>query len=402
MPSDVTADILIAGTGPAGLVSALLANQADFDTALVGPPVRLDDARTTTLMAPALKVLERLGIDIGFSGEAAPLRTMRIIDGTSRLIRSPMATFRASEIDEPYFGLNIPNRVLNQTLFKAVENTGICRIEAMVADWRPGSEQVLAHLDNGSTASAKLAVAADGRNSPARVAAGLKIHNRPHHQTAFVATFSHERDHGGISTEFHTETGPFTQVPLPGAKSSLVWVVRPGEAENLLAMADDEISLCIENKMQSMLGKITVDGDRQAYPLSTGRPSAFSAKRFALVGEAAHVFPPIGAQGLNLGIRDAVDLMSVAATHRADPGSSQAQAAYERARRVDIMARIGAVNLLNQSLLSGFLPTQMIKAAGMSALSRIAPLRGFFMREGMHPGSGFSGLISSLRKQVGR
>lgn len=402
MPPRDSADILVAGTGPAGLVAALLAQDAGFRTILVGPPVRLDDARTTTLMVPALEILQNLGVDSEFDGKAAALRTMRIVDGTGRLIRSPVATFHASEIGESCFGMNIPNQVLNEALAAAIRSSNVDWRESLVADWKSQTNDILATLNNGIAITAKLAAAADGRNSPARAAAGLSVTNRPYRQSAFVSSFFHERPHEGISTEFHTETGPFTIVPLPGNRSSLVWVVTPQEAETLASLEKGELAWRIEERMQSMLGKITMEGAGQTYPLSSGLPSAFAANRIALIGEAAHVFPPIGAQGLNLGIRDARDLISVASAHRADPGSSTTMSAYERLRRPDIFARAGAVALLNRSLLSDFLPTQAVRSAGLAMLSGFSPLRGFFMREGMRPGSGFASLFSSLRKQVGR
>lgn len=394
--------IIVAGTGPVGLVSALLLDRAGLAVALVGPSVRLDDVRTTALMRPALECLGSLGIDTHFSGAAAPLKTMRIVDATRRLVRSPTATFHAAEIGEEDFGMNIPNSALNAALAKAVDAaTRIRRFEGMIGQWLPGASSIRASLADGTRLDAKLAVAADGRESPARRAAGLGIISRQHRQTAFVTTFGHDRGHGDISTEFHTETGPFTIVPLPKNRSSLVWVVRPREAEALLMLDDGELSRRIEDGMQSMLGKIRVDGPRQAYPLASGIPTAFAARRIALVGEAAHFFPPIGAQGLNLGIRDAVDLAAVAAAFREDPGSERALSAYDRARRPDILARAGAVAALNESLLSGFLPLQILRSAGLGMLSALSPLRSFFMREGMQPGSGFAALVHRDGKRSG-
>ncbi len=396
------AEILVAGTGPAGLATALLAHQAGFAVVLIGPAVNMTDARTTTLMLPSLEALERVGIDTEFGGHAAALSTMRIVDGTKRLIRAPVATFRASEIGETHFGMNIPNSVLNQSLSLAVRTAGIRWLETLVDDWVLYDTHVTAVTKDGNSVEGKLVAAADGRNSPARNAAGITLTNRPYRQSAFVTTLNHERDRAGISTEFHTETGPFTIVPLPGKRSSLVWVVAPNQVDHLLALSRGELSIRIEQRMDSMLGKISIDGDPQVFPLSSSLPSAFAANRVALVGEAAHVFPPIGAQGLNLGLRDACDLVKVAEAHRADPGTASAMATYERARRPDILARTGAVSLLNQSLLSDFLPTQFVRSTGLAILSGFAPLRGLFMREGMRPGSGFSAAASAMREQIRR
>jgi 2-octaprenyl-6-methoxyphenol hydroxylase len=225
---------------------------------------------------------------------------------------------------------------------------------------------------------------------------------RAYRQSALVFNFGHGRDHGFVSTEFHTETGPFTQVPLPGRRSSLVWVVRPERAEELAAVSDEELSALVEEKMQSMLGKVTVEPGRQVYPLSAAMPTRFAHDRIALVGEAAHVFPPIGAQGLNLGIRDVRDLVTIAARHADDPGAPAAMRAYTLKRGPDIVARTGAVDALNRSLLSDLLPAQLARSAGLGLLSAFAPLRAFFMREGLEPGSGFARAFSGSREEVRR
>lgn len=403
MQDGMGADVVVAGSGPAGLIAALAFAREGFAVMLVGPAVAGEDRRTTALMTPSLAFLDRLGVLDGLVPEAAPLKVMRIVDATRRLVRSPPVTFRAAEIGEDRFGLNIPNRHLNRVLSEAVAaEPRIDRLKTTVARWELLPERAVAHLADGAAVEALLAAAADGRGSPAREAAGITTRRNALAQAALVANFAHAREHDFISTEFHTETGPFTQVPLPGRRSSLVWVVRPETADELAALPDDELARRIENQMQSMLGKVTMEPGRQVYPLATVSPLAFAAHRVALVGEAAHVFPPIGAQGLNLGIRDVEELCGIAARHPSDPGSTDALSEYDRRRRADIFARSGAVNLLNRSLLSGFLPAQLARFAGLGALGALAPLRGFFMREGLRPGSGFSAIGSRLREQVRR
>jgi 2-octaprenyl-6-methoxyphenol hydroxylase len=403
MNSPTSPEIVVAGTGPAGLAAALDLARLGFRIILAGPVPRDDDERTTALMRPALAILQRIGVFDALIGKAAPLEVMRIVDATRRLIRSPVATFRAAEIGEEYFGLNIPNRQLNQALRAAV----LARPEiewrrSLVEGWVIGQDEIVAKLADGARVAAALAVAADGRLSPARESAGIAVSTRSFPQSAFVVNFGHSRGHGFISTEFHTETGPFTQVPLPGRRSSLVWVVRPETAAELAALDDAALSRRIEDRMQSMLGRVSVEPGRQIYPLTATVPARFAANRVALVGEAAHVFPPIGAQGLNLGMRDISDLSRIAAENRDDPGSGKALAAYDRERRPDILARAGAVSLLNISLLSDMLPAQLARSAGLGLLGRIAPLRAFFMREGLQPGSGLASILSDLRDQIRR
>ncbi|MGX8007579.1 UbiH/UbiF family hydroxylase [Mesorhizobium sp. ORM8.1] len=403
MQQNENARILVAGSGPAGLTAALGFAEAGFAVTLVGPEAATGDGRTTALMNPALKVLDRLGVLAGLRPQAAPLKVMRIVDATRRLVRSPTVTFRASEIGEEQFGLNLPNKVLIPLLAGAVsDHAGIEWRKSMVETWRLDVDQAHAVLADGGEISAALVVAADGRTSPAREAAGIKASARPYPQSALVVNFSHRSEHGFVSTEFHTETGPFTQVPLPGRRSSLVWVVEPETAQELAALDDDTLSTRIEEQMQSMLGRVAVEPGRQVYPLSAASPGRFAQNRVALVGEAAHVFPPIGAQGLNLGIRDIDDLIGIASENRDDPGSRKCLATYDTRRRPDIWARSGAVNLLNMSLLSDMLPAQLVRSAGLNALGSFAPLRAFFMREGLRPGSGFRALAGGSRKETTR
>lgn len=396
-------NIIVAGTGPAGLVAALSLAQIGFEVTLAGPAVVTDDRRTTALMLPAIELLDRLGVGGAVRAAAAPLETMRIVDATRRLLRSPVVTFRAQEIGEPHFGLNVTNRDLNAALEAAVlRSNAIEWRKAMVTGWNLGPETATAILQGGQAIEAKLAVAADGRLSPAREAAGIAVAGRTLPQSALVLTFRHTRPHGSISTEFHTETGPFTQVPLSGDRSSLVWVVAPSTAQDLMALDDASLSARVEEKMQSMLGRVTIEPGRQVFPLTASTPHRFANNRVVLVGEAAHIFPPIGAQGLNLGLRDVADLTDIATKFRSDPGSDRALAAYDAKRRPDILARSTAVNLLNRSLLSDLLPAQIARSAGLSALGALGPLRAFFMREGLRPGSGFSAAFGSLREQVRR
>ncbi|PZO79372.1 MAG: UbiH/UbiF family hydroxylase [Mesorhizobium amorphae] len=373
-------ETIVAGAGPAGALAALALAHEGFEVVLVGP-VPAADRRTSAVMVPGLEHLERFGLADKLKREGAPLRAMRIVDATRRLLRSPPVTFRASEIGEEAFGWNIPNAGLNAVLADAVDaEPRIRRITESVTHWVSDETGVTAALSSGSALRAKLAVAADGRSSPAREAAGIEVLRRKLPQSALVVNFRHSRDHGFVSTEFHTETGPFTQVPLPGQRSSLVWVVRPEEASALAGLDDFELSRRIETRMQSCLGAVEVEPGRQVYPLASALPRRFAAKRTALVGEAAHLFPPIGAQGLNLGIRDVRDLAEAAARDRTDPGSTSVLDSFDRKRRTDVVARSAGVELLNQSLLSSALPVQLGRGLALTALERIPRLRGALMR----------------------
>lgn len=394
------ADVLVSGAGPAGMIAALELARAGRSVVLAGPPSASDDRRTTALMMPSLDRLDAFGIGDELRRAGAPLKVMRIVDGTSRLIRARPVEFHAGEIDRDAFGWNFPNLALNKALAGAVAATpAIRRIERLVETWTIGDGGVVATLGDGRV-EARLAVAADGRKSPARDAAGITVDWQTWPQTALVLTFGHSRPHGFVSTEFHAEAGPCVQVPLPGNRSSLVWVNTPAQAEALMALNDEALALKVEERLDSILGRVTLEPGRQLWPLANAVPGRFARNRVALVGETAHVFPPIGAQGLNLSIRDAADLAACVSA-AADPGADEVLERYDRLRRPDIHGRLTAVSMLNRSLLSDLVPVQLLRAAGLGLLSRLPPLRALFMREGMAPGSGLRAIPSALREKVG-
>jgi 2-octaprenyl-6-methoxyphenol hydroxylase len=376
------------------MCAALAFANAGFSVALIGPKRVGADQRTTALMLPAINLLSDMGVWQDIVASAAPLKKMRILDGTTRLIRSQPVTFHASTINEEAFGWNMPNESLLEALEGSIAKAvNLTRFDALVSSVITHDEGVSCELGNGANIQSKLLIGADGRNSLARKAAAIEVRQWSYPQVAMVLAFAHTRSHQFISTEFHTQTGPFTIVPLPGDRSSLVWVVHPSDVGKMREKADGDLAIELEEKMHSILGKITLDTPRQFYPLSGQTPSAFAASRIMLVGEAAHVFPPIGAQGLNLGLRDVSEALKSALESREDPGAPKAMKTYNAARRADILLRTGAVDLLNRSLLSDFLPVQLARSLGLGLLSSVPTLRDIFMREGMRPGSGIRAMF---------
>lgn len=391
----------VVGGGLAGFIAALALARSGRSVALIAPAPERTDLRTTALMDQSVRFMERLGLWERVAPDAAALSTMQIIDGTARLIRAPIARFRSSDIGIAAFGYNFVNSSLLAALADAVAaEPNVTQHHALVENVSIEPDGVRLTLQGGEVVEAEFVVGADGRKSRIREAAGIGIRTWAYPQSAVVLNFAHTLPHGDTSTEFHTETGPFTQVPLPGNRSSLVWVVKPEEAEAMKALSPEALGARIEARMQSMLGKVTVEDGVQVWPLSSLVASRFGKGRIALIGEAAHAFPPIGAQGLNLSLRDIITLTELLGTVRERPVPADAGDRFDRRRRLDVLSRTYSVDLLNRSLLSGFLPVQMVRAAGLHLLSGFAPLRNMLMREGVEPGRGFSALPRMLKEAV--
>ncbi len=396
-------DFAIVGGGLAGSVAALALGNLGYKTALIAPAPSREDSRTTALMAQSIRFLEELGVWQAVLPHAAALSTLQILDGTNRLFRAPPVRFQSSEIGLEAFGYNIPNSALLSELRAAVQaHAGITEMHASCTSIDLSATPVVLGLDTDMTVTAGFVIAADGRNSFVRSSAGIDVRRWAYPQTAVVLNFEHSLPHGNMSTEFHTQTGPFTQVPLPGNRSSLVWVQDAGGADRLVSLGPEALSRQIEQCMQSVLGKVAVAGPVQVWPLSGMAARQFGTGNVALIGEAAHVFPPIGAQGLNLSLRDIMALCELAgpkAGHGLAPGTGDR---FDRKRRLDVHSRTASVDLLNRSLLSGFLPVQMLRAGGLHFLASVRPFKNFIMQEGIEPGRAFRTFPDMLRKQIRR
>lgn len=392
-------EIAVIGGGLAGMIAALQMARGGRRTLLVAPEAA-SDRRTTALMDQSIRLIDRLGLWAPLSPSANPLSTMRIIDGTERLLRAPPVSFRSAEVDLEAFGYNFPNAALAEILAGAVAaEPNLTRRNTTATAFALDTAKARITLADGESVEADFVIGADGRASPTRAAAGLSLRRWSYPQTALVLNFAHALPHDDMSTEFHTADGPFTQVPLKGRRSSLVWVMKPARAEALKALPAEDLSRLVEERMQSMLGRVTVEDGVQAWPLSGMMANRFGKGRVALIGEAAHVFPPIGAQGLNLSLRDIETLAGLLASPPLGPVAADAGDRFDRRRRLDIASRTVSVDLLNRSLLSDFLPVQMLRAAGLHLLSGLAPLRNIVMREGVEPGRGLKAIPDLFRRR---
>jgi len=384
-----SSDAIVVGGGPAGLTAAIAFAEGGIDTVLVGKKPRQPDNRTTALLAGSVTALQTLGVWALCEHSAAPLRVLRIVDDTGRLWRAPEVRFTSGEVDLDAFGYNIENRHLVAALEQRAGVLPRLRIiEDEVRAATSVDHGVTVELANGKSLWAALVVGADGRRSMCREAAGIAVDERSYPQSALTVCLRHSRPHHDTSTEFHTASGPFTLVPLRGNRSSLVWVLDPHDANQLAELDDTELAGEIEQASHSILGKIEVESGRGLFPLHVTTVRRFADKHIALVGEAAHVLPPIGAQGLNLGLRDAATIGELAVGARRDGqdiGGTDVLTRYDRMRRADIGSRTLAIDLLNRTLLSDFLPAQVLRGLGLYLIDNVAPLRRALMREGIAP-----------------
>ena len=382
-------DVAVVGGGPAGLAAAIALAESGARTALIARRAPYADNRTTALLGGSVDFLQALDVWPRCKDNAAALQAMRLVDDTGRLIRAPEVRFSAGEIGLDEFGYNIENRLLMAALEeRAAGLAALTWFDDDAAAVSPGDAEVVIRTGEGKSLSSRLVAGADGRHSLCREAAGIEVKRRELNQSALTFNVGHSRPHRNISTEFHTPQGPCVFVPLPGDRSSIVWVSAPKEAARLLALSDGELSEAAETRSHSVLGRLRAEPGRHLFPLAIEQPRQFAKSRIALVGEAAHVIPPIGAQGLNMGLRDAADLADLvreAMLSGEDPGSPRVMKRYDSTRRADVLSRTFAIDIANRSLLSDFLPMQSLRAAGLHLMGSFGPLRRFAMREGLAP-----------------
>jgi 2-octaprenyl-6-methoxyphenol hydroxylase len=380
---------IVVGRGPAGLIAACLLAHAGVKTVSIARDGAMEDPRTVALIQPSLRLLEQIELWPGTLREtAAPLRKLRLVDDTGAAIAAPPLSFDARELGQEAFGWNVPLIQLVPQLRQCLERLGAVIVDGEVQELDRRQDPLVVRLTPAGHVQAPVLIAADGAQSRIRELSHAAVERWSYPQTAIATSFAHSIPHRDVSTEYHKASGPFTTVPLPGKRSSLVWMEHPKRAADIMQLADAELAAEIQIATHGELGLIGDIGPRRAFPMQGLMAKALANNRVILAGEAAHVVPPIGAQGLNMSFRDAAwaaELIGKAVHIGHDPGSPDIMRAYDTDRRSDIVPRQAVIGLMNRSLLAGMLPFDGARALGLAALNAFGPLRRTVMRFGLAP-----------------
>jgi 2-octaprenyl-6-methoxyphenol hydroxylase len=395
--AQVETDVLVSGAGVAGLAAAAAFATAGFRVVCVdpAPPVTVEDdadadLRTTAILQPGVAVLEAAGLWQRLATHATALQVMRIVDAGGvkaepRVIRD----FDAADVSDKPFGWNLPNWLLRREMVaRLAELPGV--------DFRPGTgtvsvtardREAIVGLGDGARVRARLLVAADGRDSAVRRALGIGVRTRRYGQKAVVFAVTHPIPHGNVSTEIHREGGPFTLVPLPDREgrpcSAVVWMDRGAEAVRLAALPPAAFEAEATARSCHLFGPLRLATRRSLWPIITQVADRLTAPRTALMAEAAHVVPPIGAQGLNMSLADLRVLIDLAVARPEGLGDAAMLDAYARARRGDVAMRVAGIDMLNRASMLGAQGLRDLRAGALEMLYSVAPLRRALMRTGL-------------------
>ena len=390
-------DILISGGGIAGLTAAAAFGSAGFSVICVdpAPPVTERDAkgadmRSTAMLQPARRVLEEAGVWETLAPHAAALQIMRVVDAGGETAEPRVSReFNAAELSDQPFGWNFPNWLLRREL--------VARLAALdTVAFRPGTgttslftrtASARVGLTDGSRVDAQLVIAADGRNSPMRQAAGIGVTTRRYGQKALAFAVTHPVPHENVSTEIHRTGGPFTLVPLPDRdglpSSAVVWMDDGAETLRRATLDVPAFEAEMTARSCALFGPLTLVSKRDVWPIVSQHADRLSAERLALVAEAAHVLPPIGAQGLNMSLQDIATLLTLARERPEGLGDATMLSAYHKARFGDVQLRINGIDLLNRVSQAQSPLARDIRARGLDALYALAPVRRMLMQMGL-------------------
>ena len=392
------ADIVIAGAGPAGLIAAAALATSGAEISVIDParPVTTDtdasaDLRSTAFLRPARALFDRIGLWPVLARHAQPLQALRIVDlaGDPPAIRGER-TFAASDGGDAPFGWNIMNWRVRAALIEHLSGLPNVKLRfgTGVTGFLPRTVEARLTLGTGERLAAQLAIAADGRASPLREAAGIGVDTIRYGQKSLAFVATHEMPHHDVSTEIYYHGGPFTLVPLPDVggrpASAVVWMNQGPRSAALQAMPEGAFNAEMNARSVGLAGQMRLASPRGVFPIITQRARALTGERLAVIAEAAHVLPPIGAQGLNTSVNDIASLLDAVAGCP-DPGDAAVLDRYQRARKGDIAMRAHMIDLFNRVTRSALPPLQDLRLAGLKAAHDIAPLRRGLMSAGMGP-----------------
>lgn len=383
-------DILVVGGGVAGLTATVAFADAGYNVVCIDKAPEsagAQDSRTTAFLGPAIDLLQKIGVWRRLSAEIAPLNVMRLIDAGGAVNEArETADFDAIELDQPGFGWNAPNTAIRTALRAALTDNANAEIRYGVGleNLIQRREQVIATLSDGCVVRARLVIGADGRDSMVRRLCGIGAKRWSYGQKALVFSVSHVEPHLGVSTEIHRTGGPFTLVPMPdennGYRSSVVWMDKAAETLRRANLPVTDFTEEMNDRSLGVLGQLSDPTPRAAWPIISLLADRLTAPRVALIAEAAHVVPPIGAQGLNMSLADIATLR--AAADRGDPGEEKSLAAYQR-RWPELAARVAGIDALNRAAMADAQPARDLRRNGLSLISATPSLRHTAMRLGL-------------------
>jgi 2-octaprenyl-6-methoxyphenol hydroxylase len=390
-PGMTQADVLILGGGLVGGALAVALDAHGLTSIVVDPAdpavtlAKGFDGRASAVASASGRMLDAIGIGARIAGEGCAIRHIRVADG----LAPGKIDFIPDEDDDP-LGTMFENRLLRRAIHDAVVAAPRVdfRVKRRAVAVERGAGGVSATLDDGAEVRAALLVAAEGRNSPTREAAGIKVARWSYDHHAIISAFNHERPHDNIAYEIFYPAGPFALLPLnddaAGHRSAIVWSVRAKDGPGMMKLSDRGFMAEAEKRMGGFLGKLSNLSPRGSYPLGFHHAATITGERLALVGDAAHGIHPIAGQGLNLGFRDVAALTEVLVEGKRlglDPGDAQLLARYQRWRGLDTLMVAASTDALNRLFGLSGRTASAVRRFGIAAVDRIGPLKERFMAE---------------------
>jgi 2-octaprenyl-6-methoxyphenol hydroxylase len=385
------ADVLILGGGLVGSALAVALDAHGLSSVVVDIAERETilaagfDGRASAIASAPWRMLRTLGVTERLSGLDCPIEGIRVSDGLK-----PGALDFEPDADEGALGHMVENRHLRRVLLEAVDAAprADLRMATRATTIDRGPYGVTATLSDGTSVRAPLLVAAEGRNSPTREAAGLRVARWTYEHAAMVSSFHHEQPHENIAYEIFYPAGPFALLPLnddaDGHRSAIVWSVHAKDAPGMMKLGDRAWLYEAEKRMGGFLGGLSRLGRRSSYPLGFHHAARIVSDRLALVGDAAHGIHPIAGQGVNVGFRDVATLVEVLVEGRRtgqDLGDAQQLARYDRWRSLDTFMVSAATDGLTRLFGIPGATANAVRRFGLSAVQRLPALKGRFMAE---------------------